>query len=536
LRIGACLHTRTYALAHVYQALLTRIYLTSKVMPLLAAVAVTLCTAMVLVVWSVMGGFLTMLLSTGRSMVGDVSITWPTTGFAHYERLIELLEQDKAMVLAATPVIETLAMASLPDDRVEAVTVRGIDPASYSKVVDFDQSLWWRPVTEALPRDKSRADVRLDPNYATDLDQVLTDGRRLAEPDRNVGPGALVPAAIPGIELLGLSTRSPEGFYSVDRGRVKLTATGDVRNVGVFAPATRITLRVVPFDSQGREVSLVPGVFPIANEFRTGVYEVDRRTVMVPLARLQQMLKMDQATIVDTQSAENDAFSPDAPKPGVRIAPARVTTVLVRAPNGISPETLREYCEGVYASFAAEFAGQVPSGDLMARNRGRIVRTWEDQNATLVGAVRKETGLVLMLLWLISLVASFLILAIFWAMISEKTKDIGTLRAIGASGRGIAGIWLAYGLVIGIIGSALGLALASVIVLNINPIHEWLGSALGLYVWDPRVYYFATIPNKIELHRALTVGLCGVGFSLLGAIIPALRAAAMKPVAALRFE
>ena len=54
----------------MYQALLTRRYLTSKVMPLLAAVAVTLCTAMVLIVWSVMGGFLGMLVASGRTLIG----------------------------------------------------------------------------------------------------------------------------------------------------------------------------------------------------------------------------------------------------------------------------------------------------------------------------------------------------------------------------------------------------------------------------------------------------------------------------------
>jgi lipoprotein-releasing system permease protein len=520
----------------VYQALLTRVYLTTKIMPLLAAMAVTLCTAMVLVVWSVMGGFLSMLLSTGRSMVGDVSITWPTTGFAHYETLIEMLGADPSKVSGATPVIETLAMASLPDDRVEPVTVRGIDPSTYAKVVDFDQSLWWRPITTPIARDKDGTDPRLDPKEAPFLEEVLTDGRRLAEPDPPGASGVLVPAAVPGIELLDLSSRTPEGYYRVDRGRVKLTNQGSVRNVSNFAPASRLTLRVVPFDAKGREVALVPGVFPVANEFRTGVYEVDRRTVLVPLARLQQMLKMDQATIIDPRAAADDPFSATQPTPGTRLAPARVTTVLVRAAPGINPEQLRDYCERVYVEFAAKFPLQVPSGELMESNRGRVVKTWEDQNATLVGAVRKETALVLMLLWLISLVASFLILAIFWAMISEKTKDIGTLRAIGASGPGVAGIWVAYGLVIGVIGAALGLVLASVIVVNINPIHEWLGSAIGLYVWDPRVYYFSTIPSTVEWHRAVIVGLSGVGFSLLGAVIPAVRAAAMKPVAALRFE
>src|SRR5690606_36103104 len=108
--------------ADVYQALLTRKYLTSKVMPLLAVAAVLLCTATVLIVWSIMGGFLVMLLSTGRGMVGDVIITWPTVGFAHYEDLAERLEADP-MVAGATPVIEVFGVVTLPDDRVMGVQI-----------------------------------------------------------------------------------------------------------------------------------------------------------------------------------------------------------------------------------------------------------------------------------------------------------------------------------------------------------------------------------------------------------------------------
>jgi lipoprotein-releasing system permease protein len=89
---------------------------------------------------------------------------------------------------------------------------------------------------------------------------------------------------------------------------------------------------------------------------------------------------------------------------------------------------------------------------------------------------------------------------------------------------------------IGIVGSAAGGVLAYVIVTNINPIHEWLGSALGIYIWDPSVYYFTEIPNKVEPGKAALVLIGGVVFSVFGALLPAIRAAWMDPVKALRFE
>lgn len=530
--VTCCLHLILDDYLAVYQILLNKKYLTGKVMPLLAALAVALCTTMVLVVWSVMGGFLSTLLAQGRAMMGDVAIHWPTTGFAHYDELIRRLEEDKSMVAGATPVIETLAMASLPDNRIEGVQVKGIDAASYARVVDFDQTLWWRPMTEALPRDVERRDPRLDPRSAERLTQALADARAMARPMVPGGPA--LPAAITGIEVTGFSRRSREGFYNINEGLLRPQPDGGVKSVASFAPDATITLRMVPFDDGGREVSLVPGVFPIANEFRTGVYDIDKRTVFVEFKTLQRMLNLNGGTVVTRDQADNDLFAAGSPKATGVVVPARATTVLVRAAAGVSPDALRAHCTRVYRQFAAAHVREVPPPEMVESNN--LIRTWEMQNATLVGAVKKETAMVLLLLWLISFVASFLILAIFWAMISEKTKDIGTLRAIGASGAGVAGIWIIYGLVIGVIGSVLGVALACVIVVNINPIHEWLGTALGLYVWDPRVYYFTQIPSKVEPVRALVVGLSGVMFSLAGAIVPAVRAAAMKPVSALRFE
>ena len=141
----------------------------------------------------------------------------------------------------------------------------------------------------------------------------------------------------------------------------------------------------------------------------------------------------------------------------------------------------------------------------------------------------------------ISLTSIFLVLAIFWAMISEKTRDIGVLRALGASRGGIAWLWLRYGLAIGIGGSLLGGALAWLIVTNINPIHDSMITMGRMFdqnwaIWDPRIYVFTEIPNDMELSKAVTIMLGGIVASVLGALWPALRAAHMDPVKSLRFE
>lgn len=162
--------------------------------------------------------------------------------------------------------------------------------------------------------------------------------------------------------------------------------------------------------------------------------------------------------------------------------------------------------------------------------------TWEDLNRTMIQAVEKETALVLFLFGIMSLTAVFLVLAIFWAMVVEKTRDIGILRALGASRSGIVWLWLRYGLAIGLVGASLGVGLAYLVVSNINPIHEWMGRALSVQIWDPKIYYFLLIPNQVETPRAVLVLMVFVLSSMIGALIPAARAARLDPVASLRFE
>lgn len=502
-------------------------------MPLLAALAVTLCTAMVLITWSVMGGFLEMLVGSGRTLIGDVSIEWPNIGFRHYDDLVARLEEDDSMVAGAAPVIDTFGVLTFSDDKTLTIKVRGVEPETFARVTTFADTIWWRPIDKPMPGDKHAEDWRLD-NHDF-FEQFLQDGLTLTEVDPDTGQQR--PAVVLGIELSGRSARQPGGWYRALGGVEKLPS-GQTQVSTDFFPQTSITLNVLPLDSKGHNIDFEAREFPVANEFHTGFFEVDNTVALVRLDALQDMLKMDAARrVIDDRSPINAlTIDPDTnepilnAEPETRIEPARVTTVLVRAADGVDADTLKVYCEAVYAKFAADHEGDVPS---IARID---IDTWEDKNRTLIAAVKKETALVLFIFSFISLTAVFLVLSIFWSMVSEKTRDVGVLRSIGASRMGVASVWLGYGAGIGIVGAVLGGLLAYVIVTNINPIHDWLGTALGLTIWDPRIYYFTSIPNRIDPLHATIVLLGGVLASVLGALIPSWRAAAMDPVRALRFE
>ncbi len=505
----------------MYQALITRRYLFSKIMPLLSVLAVMLCTAMVLVVWSVMGGFLNLLLASGKSMIGDVSIAWPVVGISHYEELIDRLEADPS-IDAATPMIETPGMLSLPGGDVRLVQVMGVEPAGYDAVTGYYERLWWRYLAEPLPKDEERRDPRLDEPR---LDEVLEHGRVLREPD--IATGLDRDAIALGIEVTRSNAR---------------TSGGIVVPQFFFGPAEEVTLQVMPLSRRGVPVTgagPASAQLPIANEFRTGLYEADANWVVVPIGLLQRLLLMDEAERVGgggpRLEIDEDGNESWVVPEVIGVEPSRVTTILIKASEGVSADDCEVATRAVYEQLHADLATR----DRYIPDPARIsIYTWERKPGLemFIAAVKKETALVLVLFGFISLTAVFLVFAIFWSMISEKTKDIGVLRAIGASRAGIAWLFLRYGMVIGITGSLAGGAVAWLIVANINPIHEWLGRALGLVIWDPSVYYFSEIPSELEAGKATIVLSLGVLASVLGALVPALRAAWMDPVKALRFE
>lgn len=164
------------------------------------------------------------------------------------------------------------------------------------------------------------------------------------------------------------------------------------------------------------------------------------------------------------------------------------------------------------------------------------VRTWEDKQGPLLAAVEVESAILNVLLFLIIAVAGFGILAIFFMITIEKTRDIGVLKALGASSNGIMSIFLSYGLALGLVGSGVGVIVGLLFVKYINQIEKFITYVTGRKVFDQRIYYFPEISTHVEPMMVFWVAVGAMIIAVLASILPARKAARFHPVESLRYE
>jgi lipoprotein-releasing system permease protein len=165
-----------------------------------------------------------------------------------------------------------------------------------------------------------------------------------------------------------------------------------------------------------------------------------------------------------------------------------------------------------------------------------IVKTWEQRQGPLLAAVDVESSILNILLFLIITVAGFGILAIFFMIVVEKTRDIGILKALGASSSGVMSIFLTYGLLLGIVGAGAGVVFGLLFVHYINQIEAFVTFVTGREVFPEKIYYFKDIPTHVEPLTVVWVSVGAIMIAVLASVLPARRAARLRPVQALRYE
>lgn len=245
--------------------------------------------------------------------------------------------------------------------------------------------------------------------------------------------------------------------------------------------------------------------FTIADVVETGVYQFDKGYVYLPIEELQKYLYPEQELPVASQ---------------IQIKLAKDTD----ADGAVS------VIRGVWQDFVEKDLG----GDLYLRNAD--IMTAKELQRPYVAAYRKQMGILLLIFGVVSLGVVLLIFCIFYMIVRLKQKDIAIIKSCGAPGSSVAWIFVGFGACVGMIGSAIGVLLGYIITKNINTIEEWIRIIFGLKLWKSSVYMFSKIPDEVDWFWASCFVLLAIVAAMIGTLIPAIVAAATKPVNILRYE
>jgi len=167
---------------------------------------------------------------------------------------------------------------------------------------------------------------------------------------------------------------------------------------------------------------------------------------------------------------------------------------------------------------------------------GVRVSSWMDNNQQFLKALAVERTAMFTILSLIIIVAAFNIVSSLFMIVKDKTKDIAILKTMGASVRQIMFIFIINGLLIGFIGTFLGVSFGLAISYNIENIRLFLERISGTKIFDSAIYFLYSLPSVVRISDVIIVGSLSLILSLLATIYPSFKAAKLNPVEAMRYE
>lgn len=164
------------------------------------------------------------------------------------------------------------------------------------------------------------------------------------------------------------------------------------------------------------------------------------------------------------------------------------------------------------------------------------ISDWSRRHGTFFRSIQVTKSIMFVVLMLIVGVAAFNIISTLVMVVKEKRADIAILRTQGASPGEMLAVFVTQGSVIGVVGTALGVAFGLAIAANVTAIVGLIERVTGITFVDPRVYFISELPAEIRSADVLLVAGVALALGVLATIYPAWRAARTQPAEALRHD
>jgi lipoprotein-releasing system permease protein len=536
----------------MYKLFLSLRYFRSRPINIIPVICMTLGVMALIVIIAVMDGFQAQLRATLRGTLSDVMVQ------VHYESDFEAWEQVLMTidgVVAVAPHLNGFALvAEIPKDappgqrppqaRMDFALALGIEPDREAEVSSFRKYLLWRERAEALfaPRDGvwqptieegtevgrggeiGRVDGEPVRSYS---DVTMTVRKFMVEPGETVGRLQELAQVERDWQM---STPDPERPFAVfnrrweDRpgvilGRrlaLKLNARKPRFVMGEGDDAvweySRVYLTTMVRNEEGAKelYRAQQWVFAVTGIYESGNQETDGHIAYVERSVAKEFFEI--------------ASDPEE----IRI---HLDDYQARWPEVKAHLMDREVMREIYQATARN-----PGDWDFEHYNAYTVSTWEDERRIFLNAIKNEKGLIAIIAGMAFLVTGFMIFAILSMIVTMKTRDIGILKALGATTDGILKIFVLNGLIVGVVGSLGGLGLGVLFTNNINWIRWKIHELFGWELFPQDIYLFSEIPTKLNPGEVFVITVSALLVALVGAILPALRAARLDAVESLRYE
>jgi len=294
---------------------------------------------------------------------------------------------------------------------------------------------------------------------------------------------ANLPGCVPGIDFL--FQRDQQGLYHTPGRAVR--AAFEISCVPLTAKGALARAGAGELNSK---------TFYYSDHFEAG-YSLDRRLIFLPLDDAQLLC-------------------------GMATGYKRITHIHIKFKSAVPLNRGTEQVKKLWGDFIATKAG-APYENLLSEVQ---VQSWKEFSKVIVALVETQQTMMIVCFALIGMITVFIVLVVFYMIVSHKSKDIGILKSVGASGFNIMSVFLNFAFLIGLSGSAVGVLAGWPFLVYINQIFRFFNFRL----WDPQTTSIGAIPNTIDLTVLGTITLCAIGASVLGAILPSLRASRINCV------